>query len=343
MIILATHVTLNTQGRENFGPFHNIENYLKEINTPYETQKETLSTNPIKITTKIVKVIFKILNSKNPKVFIGFDPVNALAGIICKKIFLKDLKVIFYSIDYSKSRFGFFLLDYIYIGVDKFCAKYSDETWNCSHKVFELRNNYIKNKSFFVPNVPIFKNPNLKKFDKFTLVFTGYLNKIYRIDLLRFIIQTCSDLNINLYIIGDGEEKDSLEKLIKNLRVENNVFLKGYIKHNEVIDIIAQSHTGLAIYSGSESYDEYRDSMKIREFTFLELPTIATNKIPNSEEIIKYNLGKVVDSKEEIIYAIKFYLDNKNLESTKLNCKEYNKKFNIKDIYKERIFGTINP
>lgn len=338
MIILSTHTSLNLDKKENFGPFHNLENFLKENKTKYICQKEVLSTNPFKIFLKILKNLLLIYQNKNFNVYVGFDPVNALSGIIGRSLINKNLKVIFYSIDYSKKRTGFFITDKLYIYLDKYAALNSNETWNCSYKVFKLREKYLKN-NFFVPNIPVINKESNNKFSNFTVVFTGYFNHIYRIDLLKELINNVKELDINLFIIGDGKEKANLKNLINNLKLEQRVFLKGYLEHKEVMKILSQSNAGLALYSGSESYDEYRDSMKIREFTFLELPTICTDKIPNSEEIIKYNLGKVIKNKQELFKAINFLKNKDNLEKIQKNCKEYNKKIDIKKLYKNRIFG----
>ena len=66
-----------------------------------------------------------------------------------------------------------------------------------------------------------------KKNKIFTLLAVGRLDKIKGYDIL---INECSKLNFpfQLHIVGDGEERDHLEKLIKKLNLDEQIKLLGF-------------------------------------------------------------------------------------------------------------------
>lgn len=75
-----------------------------------------------------------------------------------------------------------------------------------------------------------------KELDKNTILFIGSLNKRKQLDvLLNAFFEIIDDIpkSINLVIIGDGEEKEKLIKLIENLNLKNRVFMKGKITNNK--------------------------------------------------------------------------------------------------------------
>ncbi len=70
---------------------------------------------------------------KNEKydIFFGVDPLNALAGLVLKKLGRVE-KVVYYTIDYFSQRFPNKIVNSLYHFIDKICVRYADETWNLS-------------------------------------------------------------------------------------------------------------------------------------------------------------------------------------------------------------------
>ena len=102
-----------------------------------------------------------------------------------------------------------------------------------------LGNSYDLKESFNIKNVITISNPididkinslskvNIKlKNDKFTIITIGRLDSGKNHKLL---INAIRDIDVYLYIIGEGVLKLELEKLIKDIGVENKVFLLGRI------------------------------------------------------------------------------------------------------------------
>ena len=88
-ILLVSHVYSTSSGFV-YGPVDVIEDYLKNKKRKYKLIKYPL-TSKIPL---VLKSIFEISNSIfislqfKPDLFIGIDPLNALAGIILKKLHL---------------------------------------------------------------------------------------------------------------------------------------------------------------------------------------------------------------------------------------------------------------
>src|SRR5438445_5617486 len=67
-------------------------------------------------------LILPFLSLRQVDLYIGSNPINALAGLILRKLRLVQ-KVIFYKIDYVPQRFGNLILNRIYHGIDDYCSR----------------------------------------------------------------------------------------------------------------------------------------------------------------------------------------------------------------------------
>src|SRR3989344_8307597 len=121
-ILLVSHVYSTSSGFV-YGPVDVIEDYLKNKKRKYKLIKYPL-TSKIPL---VLKSIFEISNSIfislqfKPDLFIGIDPLNALAGIILRKLHLIK-KTIFYCVDYTPTRFHNKFVNSIYLWCDRICA-----------------------------------------------------------------------------------------------------------------------------------------------------------------------------------------------------------------------------
>ena len=86
----------------------------------------------------------------------------------------------------------------------------------------------------YIPNfVYVIQKKPLKRKRKFMLA-VGRLHKQKVFDILikAFSIFWKKNKNYDLIILGDGDERSNLEKKIKELRLENNILLPGYVNPN---------------------------------------------------------------------------------------------------------------
>lgn len=82
-----------------------------------------------------------------------------------------------------------------------------------------------------------FRPGNQQNNDKINFIYAGRLISLKRVnESIRLIKRLTADgfENITFTIIGTGTEMENLEKLVKELNIENKVIFKGHISHDEI-------------------------------------------------------------------------------------------------------------
>lgn len=212
----------------------------------------------------------------------------------------------------------------------------------------------ICNKNVFViPNgidIKRFKNlskENIRKRLKITndekiIIFVGRLEDIkgvkYLIEAMKSIKQ--KDKNIKLMLVGDGEDRGKLERLVKELDLEENVIFIGKVPNEKVPEYMVVSDV-FVLPSLSESFGivnleamasglpivatkvgglpeiikdgengflvEPKNTKEITEKVLLLLEDIELNKRiaeKNKEEVKKYSWGNVAEKLEEVYFEV---------------------------------------
>ena len=146
--------------------------------------------------------------------------------------------------------------------------------------------------------------------------------------------------NIKLKIIGDGEEKNNLIKLTKQLQLENNIEFLGFIeKHDDVLKILKSSHI-FCLPSVLEGF-----GIATAEAMASEVPYVSSN-IPPTREITQNGkaglLYKPTDHNELAINVIKLLKDKslykKKQEEGKKLAKNYDWSKLAKQLEKEYFY-----
>lgn len=178
-------------------------------------------------------------------------------GLNCNRIYIK-LKKVLKNTDIKFIRYMHACFDFNAFGMGKNfiknlliknrmqkaidCSDYIIYISEASKKSFE--NNfkiYTKGKVIyngiaeeFYENVPT-RNVE-KNFDK--IIYIGRLNKVKGVHLLIEAVERLvkGNKNVFLTVVGDGEEKEKLEKMIIDYGIENNVKFLG--RRDDVIDIL---------------------------------------------------------------------------------------------------------
>lgn len=115
----------------------------------------------------------------------------------------------------------------------------------------------------------------------------GYKGQEYVIDFINKQ-KEISDHNYKYFIIGKGELKDRLENKIINLNLQNDVFLLGYVKDNDLIEYYNCSDVFVLLSSGEGFGIVYLEAMACG------LPAIGLN-IGGVSDVLKYNFTKRID------------------------------------------------
>ena len=331
-ILLVSHI-YSTKSGFVYGPVDVIEDYLNNKKRKYKLIKYSLVSN----TPLLIKSLWETLNTivvgikSKADIFIGIDPLNALAGIILKKIHAIK-KTIFYCVDYTPTRFKNKSVNYIYLWIDKYCALNSDEVWNVSTRIVALRKNQgvLRDKIKFVPNSP-----------SFDACVRLPISKINRNQIIMVIGQTHSAIvdlvlksfaeiskkipNLRLKIIGAGKK-----------RLQKNVEFLGQLENKKLLKIISKSGVALAIYTFSKDYSwiYYGDSKKTREYLASGVPVIITDIVGTSDDIKKYNAGIVIKAKkDDLVNAIDKLMSDKTFwKKSRNNAIKLGRDFDIDSI-----------
>lgn len=160
---------------------------------------------------------------------------------------------------------------------------------------------------------------NLNFFDQnyFNFISVGRLDNGKNHKLLINAIHLVSNKNIRLYIFGDGPNYNFLNNLISNLKLQNQIFLKGFTK-----DIFTSLKSADSFLFGSK-HEGFPNA--ILEAMACELPIISTDCPYGPSEIMKnlytntkkrnvstsYGILVPVDSVNDMALAINKMVENK--------------------------------
>jgi len=93
------------------------------------------------------------------------------------------------------------------------------------------------------------------------------------------------DNNLRLLLVGDGEQRESLEDAHRDLRLQSAVIFTGNIAHDAVPDYLAAMDIAVAPYDWKEDF--YGSPLKLFEYMAAGKPTVAA-AIGQIEEVIEH-------------------------------------------------------
>jgi len=248
-------------------------------------------------------------------IYIGVDPLNALAGVLLRQLGLVRV-VIFYVIDYVPNRFKNAILNGIYHFIDRICVYHADYTWNLTSAMAEARArrgvNNEKTNQMTVPtgtNFDRLEHLSIEEIDRTSIAFLSHLREGQGVELIVEAMPTVVEKipSVKLMVIGTGPLKKYFKKEVEERKLNNNVFFLGYIEsHENIENIISKCAIGIAPYVPNQnSFTWYADPSKPKVYLGCGIPVIIT-KIPEvAFEIEKWGAGIAIDyNKEELIDAI---------------------------------------
>ena len=157
---------------------------------------------------------------------------------------------------------------------------------------------------------PLTKNKNL-------LVSIGNLRwqKDYLTLIRAFKIFYETNPQAKLLIFGEGPERKILESKIKDLKMENNIFLKGYCNHSEIANTLSKSY----LYIQSSISEGLPKS--ILEGVSAGCPIISTNVGSCKEIADKFGISVEPNNPEDLAKAIiKLFLKKDLWDSYHKKC-----------------------
>lgn len=293
--------------------------------------------------------------NKTVDVFVGLDNLNALAGIVLKKLGRVN-KTVYYVIDYDPNKYKNQLANQIYHLIDRFCVKYCDSTWNLSPRMIEARKKYFHFSGGNQIVVPIgihlsdFKPLPFEQLEKKTIAYMGTIEKRQGI---HHIIECMPELiknfpDFHFMVIGGGIYLDNLIALANSLGVTPYITFTGYVKTNsDVRAYLSKSVLGVALYEkytdGKLSLTTFADPGKIKFYFASGLPVLITGVPHNANEIEKMKCGQIVElDRNSILRALLCMLkDEKSLMEYRNNASQYVMKFDWERVFDKAFKETF--
>ncbi len=273
----------------------------------------------------VLKEMFFLLKKEAPDIIhlnsskVGF--LGALASRIYNLTFGKDkkVKIIFTAHGWASNEDGHIFKKIFYYILHTITVALTDTTIAVSEKTkrdmsaIESVAKKIKVIHNGIFPIPLLSKANarreLDKDSKFK-IWIGTISELHKNKGLDIAIKGISGLlrdrkDVGFYIIGDGEEKESLQKLVKELGAEEQIKFLGFIsdarKYQKAFDIFT-------LTSRTEAFP-----YTLIEAGFSRTPVIATD-VGGIPEIIKnLETGLLIKPKipSEFFHAVRYALEHK--------------------------------
>lgn len=304
-------------------PFYFLEKSIN-IYTINANNKSLNIFNAIKNNLNNIKKLKKKIEEINPDIVISFMTTANILSIIACKIIKKPIIISERTnYDFLSNKFWKVLRRLIYPLSD----------------MLVVQSDYDATKYYYVSNVKKIANPlyfiskeyKVSKRGKIILA-VGRLDKVKGFDML---IEAYKKLKTDyiLMIVGEGNERENLEKLIKDYNLVNKVFLVGQ-KSN-----IQDYYLKASIFVLSSRMEGFPNVLV--EAMAFGCPVVAFNCKTGPSEIIKNGENGILVEAEninELAKAIQKLLDSNNLRyKLGKNAMKINELLNIKTIANEWI------
>ena len=274
---------------------------------------------------------FTLRLRKKFHVYIGVDPLNALTGLILKRMGFAQI-TIFYVIDYVPLRFKNMILNSVYRFIDKLCVYNADFTWNLTSAMADARQSIGINKNHS-NQMTVPTGTHSEKFDasqicsdKNTAVFLSHLREGQGIELVLEALPAVVKLipSVKLFVIGTGPLEKYFREEVRKRELSDNIVFLGYIEdHDEIDKIVAKCRVGIAPYvPDPHSFTWYADPGKPKVYLGCGVPVIIT-KVPEvAFEISKRGAGIAINyNSHELSEAIiKFLCDDNFYQACRENA-----------------------
>ena len=159
-------------------------------------------------------------------------------------------------------------------------------------------------------------------------IFSGTLgdshNQEIVLNSLKYVNKSIQK-KLNIFISGDGHNRDKLLNIINKNKLQN-IYLTGYLSHNDYLLLLKKSDFGLSFY---HSHSPVSFPTKVMDYINADLPIIMSGSFDASRVIEENNCGIVIrsDSENEIAKAISEMCNSEKLSFYTNNIKKISKNY----------------
>ncbi|MFQ5445106.1 MAG: glycosyltransferase [Nitrospinales bacterium] len=317
-VVIASHVFA-------YGTSQALKEYFERKNIPVLFIGHPLAGNVLTWGLGALDTLWQVIKAgKKFDLYVGSNNLNALMGILCKKIG-RVKQVVYFSPDYSHNRFNNNFLNFLYHWMDYFCLRNADLVWNSS-TVMEVDPMMKEREKRGIPQkyrakqiqVPDGTDPKeilpFEKIDRHLIGFVGHLREGMGLEIL---VEVFSEIkksvsNAKLLVIGSGPIEQKLRKMVEGIE---DIELTGYMGDiNEVYRRLSYCAFAVAPYE-KNTLSEYTDPGKVKVYLSVGLPIVISRVPAVAQEIAEENCGIAVQpgNKEEIREALLNLLNEDHL------------------------------
>lgn len=296
-----------------------------------------------------LSVAFVLLRQRRYDLFVGFNNLNALAGLILRRLGVVR-RCVYHVTDFVPRRFENTLLNTLYHRIESYCACHCDETWNLSRRMVAARERYKGLKESDcgpqreVP-IGVWTEEQVivpwEAVRKRQLVFMGHLLEKQGVQhVLRAMPLILAELpDVNLLILGKGEYAPALQALATELGIGGQVEFRGFVPdHRDLERMIAESALAVALYEPGDlerNWTYYTDAGKIKAYLGAGVPVLTTSVPTNAGDIAFHECGLLVDPQPAYIgrAVVGLLGDPERLQRYRHNALDYARRFDWNAIF----------
>ena len=147
---------------------------------------------------------------------------------------------------------------------------------------------------------------------------------------------------LEFYLVGDGDTRGDLEKLVRKERLEDKVIFTGLLAREDLPGLIAESCMGIVPLKKLQSL-QYAIPTKTYEYMSCGIPFVGTGKGEIEHLAEESKAGLVADTSVNSIYEkIMYLLENEKLrEEMGQNGRAYVEKYNDREKIAEKLLHSI--
>lgn len=327
---------------ENIDLLHKVNDHISYFGKEVKAQRNGIFrqiTLPLKIFNSIrtLYTISKRISGEkvfllypSTKISIEFFSIVYLKFIKKQKVFLETNEVRKFDNMFSKSKSSESVKRQLYLNVvrlkfivNEFFKPYFDGLICISTNI----ENYYKKKNKNILRVPILcndpqtnNNDNMifNKPDKFFICFTGWVaiekdNLDLFLKSLAEFKKSYSNFEFHLYGKINKVNEEIFNKIVMELKLQENVFYKDFVKQEELPLIIKKYHL-LVIPRGYNLQNHYGFSTKLSEYIISGVPFLITD-VSDNGKFIKDNINGFIvppDNVEKMTEKLLYIIENYN-------------------------------
>jgi len=288
--------------------------------------------------------LFTIIHTtslRRRKLIIAIDPLCCFPLAVFKKIL--GYKLIFYCVDFNKTRFKSKILQFFYNTALKISCFQSDQVWVVCESLNKYFKENFKINSFYIPNSSIFNKKiyinNYKKRIINRLAWSGSCLTKRQFDILFKVVKKIQiikpDLELFFVPIHNHDEfkKNCVRYQLKKWHVLKLTSREQWQK------FLATCNVGIAIYDDKFGSTKFIEPLKIWDYLLCGVPFIISKEPSVANEIKKSGCAYFLDTSNKIPKnnSIQEFLTSTSLRKLEKKCLLLAKKFAIDIKVKEAL------